>query len=643
MIHEDEEFNSITTLESWVMSYVDEWAEHYENNFRDNFEEYYRIWRGIWAPKDRTRDTERSRLVTPATQQAVESSVAELEEATFGRGRWFDMRDDDDDPEKEDIVAYRKKLSVSFEKCKIRTAVSEVLCNAAVFGTGIAEVVVDEKEDRTVGTQPVMDGALTAVGVNIMNKVQVKLRPVLPQNFRIDPVATSINESIGVAIDEYVTTHSVRKAQMDGTYLDVDIHPDHTSELDKEANPNLSHQAEDKVRLIKWFGEVPKYLLDLANLEDEDDRDDVEDTGEYVEAIVVIANGGQLLKAEENPYMMQDRPVIAFQWDVVPGLFWGRGVCEKAYNSQKALDAEIRARVDALAYTIHPMIGVNSTKFVRGSDTTVRPGKTIFTNGDPREVLHPLTFGNVDQITFAQAAELQKMVRQSTGAIDSLADLGGQARTDGGISANLGAIIKRHKRTLLQFQDNFIIPFVEKAAWRYMQYDPENYPAADYKFNVVSSLGLMAREYEVAQLTQLLQTMSPDSPAYPVLIEAIIDNTSVQNREQIIEMLRNAQQPTPEQQEAAQKAQELQERMQMAQIQLLEGQTNEFNARAMKLKEESTVVGEGAVSDRLKALSSFESDDDKNFRKRIEVAKSMLEEQKVNIQKAGALSNIGKR
>jgi hypothetical protein len=52
------------------------------------------LWRGQWSPEDRTRESERSRIVSPALQQAVESSVAELEEATFGRGKWFDIKDD---------------------------------------------------------------------------------------------------------------------------------------------------------------------------------------------------------------------------------------------------------------------------------------------------------------------------------------------------------------------------------------------------------------------------------------------------------------------------------------------------------------------------------------------------------------------
>jgi hypothetical protein len=74
------------SLEDWVMYKCDEWRDHYENNYSEKFEEYYRLWRGIWASEDKTRESERSRIIAPALQQAVESSVAELEEATFGRG-----------------------------------------------------------------------------------------------------------------------------------------------------------------------------------------------------------------------------------------------------------------------------------------------------------------------------------------------------------------------------------------------------------------------------------------------------------------------------------------------------------------------------------------------------------------------------
>ena len=177
----------------------------------------------------------------------------------------------------------------------------------------------------------------------------------MPQNFLIDPVATSVEDALGVAVDEYVSLYQVEQLQEQGVYRDVPVHSSPT-DFDLEPDHEItSTYDEDKVRLTKYYGLVPRELLRMAQEEDEDVEEGevleevtlVENEGEensyYVEAIVVLANG-VLLKAEENPYMMGDRPIVAFPWDVVPSRFWGRGVCEKGYNSQKALDAELRAR-----------------------------------------------------------------------------------------------------------------------------------------------------------------------------------------------------------------------------------------------------------------------------------------------------------
>ena len=78
-------------LAGWLGTRLDEWRNHRDSNYLDKWDEYYRLWRGIWQSGDKTRQSEKSRLIAPALQQAVESSVAEIEEATFGRGKWFDI------------------------------------------------------------------------------------------------------------------------------------------------------------------------------------------------------------------------------------------------------------------------------------------------------------------------------------------------------------------------------------------------------------------------------------------------------------------------------------------------------------------------------------------------------------------------
>jgi hypothetical protein len=646
MLENEDSFTIEQTLEGWVMDKCDNWRDHYEANYAEKFDEYYRLWRGQWAAEDMTRQSERSKIISPALQQAVESSVAELEEATFGRGKWFDIRDDYRDQQKQDIAILRAALDEDFKKNKIRKAVAECLINAAVFGTGIAEVVLEEEKEMTPATQPVMGGELQAVGVNIQDRTCIKLRPVMPQNFLIDPVATDIDSALGCAVDEFVSTHLVEQLQEKGVYRDQPI-SEAAPDFNIEPDQDLTTFAEDKVRLTKYYGLVPRHLLtDAQNDPDAEEEvvelaSDTEDDSYYVEAMVVIANSGTLLKAEANPYMMQDRPIVAFPWDVVPSRFWGRGVCEKGYNSQKALDTELRARIDALALTIHPMMAMDASRMPRGAKPEIRPGKIILTNGAPSEVLQPFNFGNVSQVTFAQAQALQTMVQTATGAIDS-AGIAGSINGDAtaaGVSMSLGAIIKRHKRTLINFQESFIVPFVQKAAWRYMQFEPELYPAADYKFHTTSSLGIVAREYEVTQLVQLLQTMSPDTPMYPKLVTSIIDNMNLANREELIAVLDQANQPNPQAQQAAQAAQQAQMAFQQSQTAALNGQAQESQARAQKIAVEAQILPQELEIDRIKAVTANLKDgdaDDKEFQKRLKISEQLLKEREIAVKEGNA-------
>lgn len=642
ILEKDDDLELGTTLQDWVMKKAEDWDNHYTQNYRKLHQEYARLWRGIWNPEDKTKDSERSRLIAPALQQAVESNVAEIEEATFGRGKWFDIADDVVDQDKSDTASIRVLLQEDFERTKIKKAISEIVLASAVYGTGIGEIVLEQVKEMKPATRPILDGAMQSVGVEIQDRVVVKLRPVLPQNFKIDPAASTIEDSVGVIIDEFVPRHQVEQGILDGIYLDVDL-DDAPRDDDLEYDRTLTVTDTDRVRLTKYYGLIPRKMLSNDVLEESDadiadilTEENTEDSEGYVEAIVVIANESHILKVEENPYMMQDRPVVAFQWDTVPNVFWGRGVCEKGYNSQKALDAELRARMDALALTVHPMMAVDATRLSRGAKLEIKAGKTILTNGNPAEVLMPFKFGAVDQVTFAQGAELQRMVQQATGANDATGVTGGVngEATAAGISMSLGAIIKRNKRTLINFHESFLIPFVEKAAWRYMQFDPERYQAKDYKFIASSTLGIVAREYEVSQLVQLLNTTPPDSPAYPLLVKSVITNMNISNREEIIAALDQASQPNPEQQAMMQQQQQMQAQMMQLEMALKQAQVQREQAEAQLAMVKAQVEPQLAQAKYVSAISNNLNEDNESadFEKRMAMTDRMLKARDLDIK-----------
>ncbi len=632
----NDEFDGVAyegELSAWVLGKCQEWRDHYESNYSERHEEYMRLYRNIWSSEDRVRESERSKLIAPALAQAVESNVAELEEATFGRGQIFDIRDNYGDEDPSDIEFLRNKLHEDFEMARIRTSVSECLINAAVYGTGIGEIVIEEKKTYTPATRPLMEGAMAQVGVVEGYRPLIKVNPVQPKNFLIDPAASCIDEALGVAIDEFVSRHTVEQLQEQGVYKE-DVHVgDAASDDEIETDPLLGHRPSDRIRLLKYYGLVPRQYLIAEGV----DEEDIETDSEYVEAIIVIANEGVLLKADVNPYMCQDRPVVSFSWDIVPNTFWGRGVCEKGYMSQKALDTELRARIDALALTTHPMIAMDATRIPRGHKMEIRPGRVLLTNGAPQESIMPFNFGQLNQVSFAQGQQLQQMVSQATGSGEMNQ---GQVQNDvtaAGMSMSQGAIVKRQKRTLLNFQENFLIPLVRKSAFRYMQFDPDNYPVQDYTFVPFSTLGAMAREYEVAQLGQILQVTPPDSPAHGAVVQSIIEHLNVGNRESIVAAIEAGNQPNPQEQQMAQMKMQIEQSIAQGQVQLLNAQAAESNSRAQKYSTESQL----APTELTLKYSDQNNDGklDADFEKRVKTAELLLKERDIAVKEKAQQAN----
>jgi len=189
-------------LTAFVVDHCDRWRDYRNTNFLDSYLEYERIFRCEWAAEDKTRDSERSRIVTPATQQAVETRHAEIMEAIFGQGDFFDIKDDlkDIDGNPLDVEALKAQLMEDFKRDKIRKSIDQIELMAEIYGTGIGEIVVKTEKQFVPSTQPI-PGQMgqAAIGVVEKDRVSVKISPVNPKNFLFDPNGTSVDDCMGVA------------------------------------------------------------------------------------------------------------------------------------------------------------------------------------------------------------------------------------------------------------------------------------------------------------------------------------------------------------------------------------------------------------------------------------------------------------
>ena len=561
-INTDSQTTKEEKLVAWVMDNVERWKTHRKTNYDDKWCEYERLVEGEWDAADKTRDSERSKLITPFLQQAVEGNTAEVEEAVFGRGTgsWFDIQDDIKGEDEMVWMEIRDQLREDIELAEMHKEMRKTFWNSGVYGTGISKLIVEDYID--IVPVPEVD-PLTGVGstgTQEVEKFRVKLQAINPREFVIDPSARNVDEALGCAHDMMKPRHTITEKQKSGKYKDKFLGAYQTGGVNNDSDSNEeTNTNEDQVRLVEYYGKVPANLLSTGKANEETLIDF--DNTEMVEAFVTIGNGSVLLKAVENPMLLKDRPIVAYQHDTVNDSFWGRGISKKGYNPQKANDAELRSRIDARALTVHPMVGINATMIPRGFKAEVRPGKTWLFNGDPRQAMMPFTLGGVDQSTFSHSSDLERMVSVGTGSMDTAAPTGTNPRnnTASGMSMMTSQFVKRSKRTMRNIEEDYLNKIVSKTAHRYMQFDPSRYPVMDYRFKITSGMGIMARELEQGQLTQLLSVINPESNAFQVVLEGIFDNSSLSNKTALIEALRKDQAPpSKEQQQAQAEGQEIQ-------------------------------------------------------------------------------------
>ena len=574
-----------SALCSWIMTRVEAWRAHRDRNHKSDWDRFYRAWRGQFDATDASRKSERSKIVTPVTMQAVDATVAEIEEAIFGREAWVDVSEDVKeklDPEQQRAMTEQRDLLLELmEAYNVPTAISNSIVLGTVFGTGIAKINTYEEEYRG------KDGEK-------QKSLCVELVPVEPYAFVPDPTTASIEDMLGMAHEVPIPLHVIRTGQKQKRYRqDVKVEPLTQVSDSRLAYLDLSGcPIKDAVMITEWHGKVPAaYLASYMDPEDPLLQEPDEDAElELVEAIVTIANDSVVLSAKANPFHYEDRCFVAYQHDLVPGYFWGRGVPEKADNPQRGLDATVRARIDALGIVAHPMVAGDTTRLPRGMNLAVWPGKFWPTTGNPNDVLTGINLGQINPAMFDHAGDMERMVQTATGAMDpgasySPENQGGATNT----ALARGAFVKRARRTMQNIERSFLRPAVRKILWRYIQFDPENF-TDDYDFTVTGTMGIMAREFEQQQLTQLLSLVPNESKPFMALLKAIFDNSSSPHKAEVLSAVNEMLNPpeNPEAQERAKQVAELEMRQLVASVDEAEAKAAKTGAEVEAIKAKAT-------------------------------------------------------
>jgi len=592
-----------TSLMSEVAHKVERAASWMKQTYHSRWEKYRLLWATEFKETLRTRNSERCKLITPTTQIGVDTGTAQLD-SSLGYLSFIEV--DPDVPE-EGIEAWRETYAELWDNMVSafrndlanngnREEISDAIFNAGLLGLGVLKVVEEEEEYQELSPGPQGGGAVSIT----KRRTNITLRSVDPRNFHFPKGAVGVEDSPYVVEEMKVPAHTIEERIRLGVYSPVEYTADEDS----------------MVTLYEYHGVLSKAILDSTMYTSMPDELVVRELNEdkMVEAIVVWAKGAKApFFADETPFLDKKRSYLTFVWDREQGSPVGRGIAAKVFSVQKAQDANLRARTDAMAYAVHPMVGVDNLKLVSRRRMKVSPGAQILTQGDPNRAIVPFRFGDIPQSAFLQAQELASLAAQSTG-LDAFGGTDVKYQSGEGMQTLQQGTVARSRKV----QEN-MVAFLKEAInlflWRSTQADPERYPPVAPGFKVTINVGSLTRAHEMSQISGMLKTIPEQSPAYWRLLIKYFELSDLPDKEQVISDMRklaeaslNPPPPQPTYQEQLlERKMALEEMREKASIQLQAARVRAELVRAAASIEKIDVDEMKAKADAILSLAKAEA------------------------------------
>lgn len=628
-----------------VMADIIPWRKRRDGDFEELWDEYYAKWRGFWMPQHKNYKTERSKLIAPLTAMAIDLTVAEIVEAVFGREYFIDLPDNIGDADDQDMQLTRMHLCNDLRRAGIVKQFGNAALNSCIYGTGImkVQVLVTEKKvpHRTQKGQVIAARRET---------VEIKPIAIDPGAFVGDPSCDDIDDMKGCAHEFSLPLHKIRARQRQGIYYkDMRIgkwgKPIIAPNRGDTAEGNRRDQG-DVAFITEYYGLIPRRMFMKAVAEGEgqpisDELVAAIAEDDMVEVIATIANETHLLRVIQTPLVTGERLMASFQHESVPGKLWGRGIAEKAANPQRAMDAEMRGRIDALAWSNAPMFAGDLTRMPPGSSKNAWPGKFWGVRGNPKDVLQEFRLSGPDANSYQHMQDLERMGQQATGALDTPSLRAGvRDETATGSALAASGFIKRSKRTMYNIE-GFLNRLIRRIAILKMQFEPQRYKN-DYEFEVRGTMGIMAREIEQQFMVDLARVVGPEHPASSPIIKAIFMHSGSPVKADVLKALEENEkknQPSPEMQKLMEQAKMAQLMLPIkelekteAEIQKILQEANLKAAQADKTDEEADQLEDMQIIEELRILNDLQ--ETKNQQRQMDILedKNEIEREKVKKQ-----------
>lgn len=219
-----------------------------------------------------------------------------------------------------------------------------------------------------------------------------------------------------------------------------------------------------------------------------------------------------VLRAILNPHPLNKRPFHVASCYPRVGSFWGQGVPEIVGDTQRELNATVRAKVRNLGFSSGPLVEMDIDR-VQDEDKDVEPWRVFMTRSKGEERFPAIQFHQVPsnvQELLAVAAEAWQAAHDLAGIPPyTRGDNRGAAQTLGAFSMQYAGALKGIKQIIGNIDVAAIEPLVE-AFWVYnMMFADDPAIKADAQVKARGAQGLIALEHRQARPLETLQAVGP--------------------------------------------------------------------------------------------------------------------------------------
>lgn len=351
---------------------------------------------------------------------------------------------------------------------------------------------------------------------------------------RIDFSPSDLHSLIGVKGFSDANIRTALDKYEDGYREDSFIQSEERVLRDKDNDLHRSADQALDIETLIYNGKVPgKFLVKHGVL--------VQDIQKYYEAEVWVI-GDLTVRAVLNPNPLGKRPLYSTSFVKVDGKFWGNGVIDLVYDTERICNATARAMVRNVGYASGPIGEYDSDRLAEGENIRdiapyhlFRVGPDITGSGQAA-----IRFHNISMI----GGELMSLFQNAMKLADDLSgvpayvlgnpQVAGAGRTLGGLSMLMGNAAKGIKNVQLNIDMDVISEVVEAFYMYNMQVSDDIGIKADAKVVARGATGLLQRELAQTRSVELLQMIVPliqsgmyKDPVVSGLLHEVFKNTGI--------------------------------------------------------------------------------------------------------------------